>query len=73
MKVQFGFFSRLIKLMIIDVFIGTLVYGSGYATLKILTTGKYPKANSENKFLCEITGAVALVITICFVAYFNQY
>lgn len=61
------------KWLIIDAFIEFILYGYGYLILKLITFGKYPKANCDNYALCITTGLLSVVLTIASIAFFNGY
>ncbi|MFV7782685.1 hypothetical protein ACNPKB_01415 [Shewanella marisflavi] len=65
-------FLRIVKWIIIDLFIEFFLYFVGYVTLKVVTFGKYPKANRDNDTLCSGTGAVVLLLAIAVIAFYNS-
>ena len=65
-------FLRIIKWIIIDAFIEIFVHGYGYLTLKVLTLGKYPKAEQNNDTLFIVSGLISIVITIVIIMYINS-
>ena len=65
-------FLRVMKWIIIELFIDLFLHGYGYLTLKIITLGKYPKPDRDNESLCVISGFISFVITIAIIMYVNS-
>jgi|VirMetMinimDraft_7_1064189.scaffolds.fasta_scaffold294514_2 hypothetical protein len=63
---------QLIKWIIIDAIIEGVVYGYGYLSLKLITLGKYPKANQHNDILCIISGVISIAVTISIIVLFSS-
>jgi len=63
---------NIIKWIVIDLFIDIFVHGYGYVTLKILTVGKYPKADQDNDTLCIISGLLSIAATIAVIMVINS-
>jgi len=63
---------RIIKWIVIEVFIDVFIHAYGYLTLKIITLGKYPKPNQNNDALCVISGLISLGITIAIIMFINS-
>ncbi|MCF6435848.1 MULTISPECIES: hypothetical protein [Pseudoalteromonas] len=61
--------ARFIKWLFIDMLIQSIFYGCGYATLKVVTLGTYPKPNRIHEGLCIAVGVVLWFVLIGVFAY----
>jgi hypothetical protein len=65
-------FLRFVKWIIIDAFTEFFLYFVGYGTLKVVSFGKYPKANRDKATLCCVTGAIVLLLVVAVIVFYNS-
>ncbi|MBE1299290.1 MAG: hypothetical protein GJ680_05215 [Alteromonadaceae bacterium] len=63
---------RLLKWIVIDIFIETAVYWYGRLFLNIISFGRYPQQNDEAETRCILAGVVAITLTIALIIYLEQ-
>ena len=64
----FAFFRWILVTILVD----AILYGLGFAVLKVVTLGRYPIANRDNQTLCLFTGLLSIIAVIVFFAVYNQ-
>ncbi|WP_338292274.1 hypothetical protein [Planctobacterium marinum] len=60
----------IIRWIVIEAFMETILYWSGRGVLKLFSFGGYPKRGKRAKSHCMVVGAFALVLSFAVLFYF---